>query len=75
MAAIRENFSFRDTIIRAVSAGTDILLFSNTANYRIGLADEVRAIIVAEAKVNPLFKAQVEAAYARIRLLKSGIKN
>ncbi len=73
MAAIRDNFTFKETIIRAISAGTDILLFSNTANYRISLADEVRAIIVEEAKVNPNFRAQVEVSFARIRALKNKI--
>ncbi|MCF6343139.1 MAG: glycoside hydrolase family 3 protein [Devosiaceae bacterium] len=73
MKAIRDNFTLRDTVLLAISAGTDILLFSNTANYRISLADEVRAIIVNEAKRNPVFRAQVEASYARIRNLKDRI--
>jgi len=70
MKAIRDNFTLRETVLLAISAGTDILLFSNTANYRISLADEVRAIIVNEAKRNPAFRAQVEASYGRIRKLK-----
>jgi beta-N-acetylhexosaminidase len=73
MAAIREKYSLKETIIRAINAGTDILLFSNTANYRIGLADEVRAIIVAEAKASPNFAAKVEASYKRIARLKKRI--
>ena len=73
MAAIRNNFSLKETVIRAISAGTDILLFSNTANYRISLADEVRSIIIAEAKRNPNFRVQVEASYKRIVALKKRI--
>ena len=70
MAAIRNNFSLKETVVRAIDAGTDILLFSNTANYRIGLADEVRAIIVAKAKSDANFRAKVEASYLRIVKLK-----
>ncbi len=75
MAAIREIFSLKETVILAINAGTDILLFSNTANYRIGLADEVRAIIVNEANSNPDFRAKVEASYNRIVKLKKTIGN
>ena len=70
MAAIREIFSLKETVILAINAGTDILLFSNTANYRIGLADEIRAIIVKEANNNPAFREKVEASYKRIASLK-----
>ncbi len=70
MKAIRDNFSQKETIIRAINAGTDILLFSNTANYRPTLADEILKIIVEEARKNPLFAKQIEQSYARIVALK-----
>lgn len=73
MAAVRKNFGLRDVVVRAIRAGTDILLFSNTANYHIELADEVRAIIVAEARADKSFRRLVEAAYKRIRTLKKRI--
>ena len=75
MAAVRDNFGVAETVVRAVRAGTDILLFSNTSNYHIGLADEIRAVIVAEARADPAFKALVEASYRRIRDLKSRIRS
>jgi beta-N-acetylhexosaminidase len=49
MGAIRDQFSLRQTAIDAVRAGIDVLLFSNTAEPRGSLADEVRGILVSEA--------------------------
>ncbi|HWA20214.1 MAG TPA: glycoside hydrolase family 3 N-terminal domain-containing protein [Devosia sp.] len=73
MGAIREHFSLRDTVVRAVRAGVDVLLFSNTAKYRAGLADEVRGILVAEAGEDPAFAQRIAESYARIIALKRRI--
>lgn len=70
MGAIRGQFSTRDAVVKAVNAGVDILLFSNTAKYHAGLADEVRAILVAEAEKDPAFRSRIEESYARIVALK-----
>lgn len=74
MGAIRQHFTLQQTVIMAVRAGMDVLLFSNTAKYRPGLADEIRAILVAEAEVDPAFAARIEQSYARIIALKSRIR-
>lgn len=71
MGAIRDHFSLRETVTQAVHAGLDVLLFSNTADYRIGLADEIRAILVSEAESDPAFAARIEESYGRIVALKS----
>jgi beta-N-acetylhexosaminidase len=73
MGAIRKHFTLEETVVRAVEAGVDVLLFSNTAKARASLADEVRAIVVAKAEAEPAFRARVEAAYARIVALKARI--
>jgi beta-N-acetylhexosaminidase len=73
MGAIREKFDLHDTVVRAVNAGVDVLLFSNTAAYSPGLADKIRAILVAEADADPAFKSKIAASYARIVGLKSRI--
>ena len=73
MGAIRDEFDLHDTVVRAVNAGVDVLLFSNTAAYSAGLADKIRAILVAEANGDPAFKAKIAASYARIVLLKGRI--
>lgn len=73
MGAIRKLFDLHDTVVRAVNAGVDVLLFSNTAEPSPGLADTVRGILVAEAESDPAFRARIEASYARIVALKARI--
>ncbi len=73
MGAIRKLFDLHDTIVRAVNAGVDILLFSNTAKYSPELGDRVRAILVAEGESDPAFRARIEASYRRIVALKARI--
>ena len=73
MGAIREHFSMRETIIDAVMAGMDVLLFSNTAEPRPSLDDEIRDILVAEAEADPAFRARIEESYRRIVALKARI--
>ena len=73
MGAIRKQFTTKDTVIRAVNAGVDVLLFSNTAAYDAGEADIIRGYLVAAAKADPAFEKRIEASYARIAALKAGI--
>lgn len=73
MGAIREHFGLKETIVRAVNAGMDVLLFSNTAKYDPTLANRVRAILVTEAEADPAFRARIEESYARIVALKQRI--
>jgi beta-N-acetylhexosaminidase len=73
MGAIRDHFKLAEAVVRAVEAGTDVLLFTNTAKYRASLADEVRDILVRTANADPAFKARIEESYARIAALKQRI--
>ena len=73
MGAIRDHFSLTETVTKAVRAGVDVLLFSNTAKPRGSLGDEVRAILVTEAEADPAFRARIEASYQRIVALKARI--
>jgi beta-N-acetylhexosaminidase len=73
MGAIRKLYNLHDTVVQAVKAGVDVLLFSNTAKYSPDLADNVRAILVAEAAADAAFRARIEASYARIVALKARI--
>ena len=73
MGAIREHFGLADTVRRAVRAGMDVLLFSNTAKYRPGLGREILDILVAEAGSDPAFARRIEQSYNRIVALKTRI--
>lgn len=74
MGAIRANFGRREAVIRAVNAGTDLLLFSNTAEPSLALPGEILDILVTEAARDPAFRARIEQSYARIVALKSRLK-
>jgi len=74
MGAVREHYTLEDTVLRAVRAGMDVLLFSNTAKARPTLAAEIRKILVDEAEADPAFKARIEESYARINALKGQLK-
>jgi beta-N-acetylhexosaminidase len=70
MAAIEENHSLRETVVRAVEAGTDILLFSNSAKPEPDLPKRVAAILLHEAGRNGLVAENIAASYKRIAALK-----
>jgi beta-N-acetylhexosaminidase len=70
MGAIRKLYSLHDTVVKAVTAGVDILLFSNTAKYSPELGATVRKILVDEANADPAFRARIEQSYNRIAALK-----
>jgi len=73
MGAIRDHFKLQEAVVKAVGAGMDVLLFTNTASYRPGLGDEVRDILVSAANADPVFYARIEESYARIVALKQRI--
>jgi beta-N-acetylhexosaminidase len=73
MGAIRDHFTLEETVTQGVRAGMDVLLFSNTADYRAGLAREVLDILLAEGEKDPAFAARIEESYERIVALKSRI--
>ena len=71
MGAIRDHFTLEQTVTKAVRAGMDVLLFSNTADYRPGLSQEILDILLEEAEADPAFAARIEQSYERIVALKS----
>lgn len=73
MGAVREQFGLRETIVRAVHAGNDILLFSNTADYDPQLGAEVHSILVEEARADPAFARRIEESYRRIAAFKASL--
>lgn len=71
MGAIRDHFGRREAVIRAVNAGTDLLLFSNTAEPSLALPAEILDILVSEAERDEAFRARLAHSYDRIVALKS----
>jgi beta-N-acetylhexosaminidase len=74
MGAIRSHYKLDQTVARAVRAGMDILLFSNTAKYSPGLGRQILDILLAEAEADPAFAARIAQSYERIVALKRRIR-
>ncbi len=73
MGAIRQHYGLEETVTRAVRAGVDVLLFSNTAKPRASLGEEIQRILVDEASADPAFRTRIEESYRRIVALKQRI--
>lgn len=71
MGAITKHFGFEEAIVRAVNAGNDILLFSNTVKPSLGLPKRILDVLETEATRDPSFARKIEASYRRIIALKS----
>lgn len=74
MGAIRKHYSLRESVVKAVRAGADVLLFSNTVDPRLSLADDVRKILVEEAEGDDFFAKRLAESYGRIVALKKAIR-
>ncbi|MEO0498775.1 MAG: glycoside hydrolase family 3 N-terminal domain-containing protein [Pseudomonadota bacterium] len=70
MGAIRNQFSQDETIIRAVRAGVDVLILSNSARPDVNLPDRVIAMLSQAAAQDPVIRRNIERSYWRIMRLK-----
>ncbi len=70
MGAVRKNFGFEESIVRAVNSGVDILLYSNTATPSPKLGPRIHGVIrkaVDDGRIDP---KRIDDAYARIAQMK-----
>lgn len=73
MGAIKQNYDLEETVIQAINAGNDILLFSNRMPQNPNLADDINKIIK-NAIVEGLIKPdRIQESYDRIIKLKKAI--
>ena len=70
MAAVRKRFGLRETVIKAVRAGNDILLISNSTDPRLDLPERVAGIIAEAVTSGEIELAAIEASFDRISRLK-----
>ncbi|MFH1714082.1 MAG: glycoside hydrolase family 3 protein [Candidatus Nealsonbacteria bacterium] len=76
MGAINKNFGFEESIIKAVNAGCDMLLFSNnTYTYDEGLAKRAQEVIFEAVKNGEIEVSRVVEASDRIYKLKEKLEN
>lgn len=71
MGAVSDHFDLQETVVRAVMAGNDILIFSNFPESNADMGMRVHEIIVSQAQSDPDFAARVKESYRRIVALKT----
>lgn len=74
MAAIASNYGYKNTLIRAVNAGVDVLMISNSRRPDPNLPRKTIKIIADAVKAGTISRAKIEAAYKRIRAAKQKIQ-
>jgi beta-N-acetylhexosaminidase len=71
MDAIRRNYTLEQTVVQAVNAGTDLLVFANDKHPDPDLPEKVASILVAAAESDPVLASKIEASYQRVVALKT----
>ena len=70
MGALSGRYSFDDRIVRAVTAGTELLVFANRLAPRDNLGARIHAVILGAVRAGIIPRERVEQAYRRIVLMK-----
>lgn len=70
MDAIRRNFTLEEAVLRAVRAGTDVLLFANDKRPDPEVPAKVTKILLKAAEKDPSLEGLINAAHDRILALK-----
>jgi beta-N-acetylhexosaminidase len=70
MGAVSDDYSFEERIIKAVNAGTDLLVFSNVSAREPYLGPKIHAVIADAVREGRISRTRVEQAYDKIKSLK-----
>jgi beta-N-acetylhexosaminidase len=73
MGAVRDDYSLEERAVKAVNAGTDLLVFSNVTLRDPELGTKLHAIIANAVCEGRISRSRVEKAYGKIMLLKRRI--
>mgnify|MGYP006280442741 CR=1 FL=1 len=71
MRAIRDHYELEETVLLAVRAGVDILLFGNNLEYDPRIAGKVNALLLKMVREGELERSRIAKSYERIMKLKS----
>lgn len=74
MGAIAKRYEFEDSVVKAVSAGVDMLIFGNMLSYDPDVADKARLAIVEAVGDGRLDRARLVASFERISALKAQLQ-
>lgn len=70
MGAIANTRNFEDTVVQAVLAGNDVLMFANDKKPDPTIPDRIADLLVQRARENPAIMARIQESYSRIVHLK-----
>jgi beta-N-acetylhexosaminidase len=70
MGAVSDDYSFEERVIKAVNAGTDLLVFSNISARDAELGSRIHAVIADAVRDGRISRSRVEQAYGKIKALK-----
>jgi beta-N-acetylhexosaminidase len=70
MGAVAHEYSIEERVIKAINAGTDVIVFSNVGSHDPDLGAKIHAIIVDAVADGRISKLRIEQAYGKIKLLK-----
>lgn len=70
MQAITDNVSFEDSVLRAVRAGNDILIFANDKHPDPLVPEKVAALLFEEARKDPEMLERIQKSYENVMRLK-----
>jgi beta-N-acetylhexosaminidase len=73
MGAVRDDYSLDERVVKAVTAGTDLLVFSNVTLRDPELGTKLHAIIANAVRDGRISRSRIEKAYGKIMLLKRRI--
>ena len=74
MLAIKNNYTLEETVINAINAGVDILLFCNFKEENPNLPSKIHSIISNAIKQGKINENDIKLSYERIIKLKSNLK-
>lgn len=66
MKAISNNYSLQEAIIRAINAGTDVLVFANNLTYDKDIAKKFNNIVFKAVKSGKISKKRIKYSYDKI---------
>ncbi len=70
MGAVAHDYSLEERVIKAINAGTDVIVFSNVTAGDPELGPKIHAIIADAVRDGRISRLRIEQAYGKIRLLK-----
>jgi len=73
MGAVKQNYDLEETVIQAINAGDDILLFSNRVRHNPNLPDDINMIVKSAITDGLIRPSKIQEAYDRVTAFKKAI--